>query len=83
MWGGVWGFAFVIPVLDGKMWWARGLIVGLAGLARVAFFIFRAAPPQLPFIIIGTILVLNIVLLGPRRRLLERQGPEKRVRSCL
>ena len=60
VWGGIWGFAFVIPVLT-KMWWARGLIVGLlASLA--AFFIFRPAPPPLPFIIIA--LVLNMGFWG-------------------
>jgi len=60
VWGGIWGLAFVIPVLSGK-WWLRGLIVGLAA-TLVAIFVFRQTLPPAPVIAIG--LVLNMVFWG-------------------
>jgi len=43
VWGGLWGFLFLAPIL-GKPWWLRGLVVGfLASL--VALFVFI---PQTP-----------------------------------
>jgi len=61
VWGGIWGFAFMIPLFAGK-WWLRGLLVGLAASA-VAIFVFRGgAIPPLPQLV--TILVLNMVCWG-------------------
>lgn len=61
VWGGIWGFAFLIPLLVGK-WWARGLLVGLAA-SLVAMFVFMPSPPR-DVRIIGTVLVLNMVFWG-------------------
>jgi hypothetical protein len=60
VWGGIWGLAFIIPVLKGK-WWLRGLIVGFAA-TMVAFFVFRGGLPPVPVIVAG--LVLNMVFWG-------------------
>lgn len=60
VWGGIWGFAFMIPILTGR-WWLRGLIVGLAATA-VAIFVFRTSVPPIPFIIVA--LVLNMIFWG-------------------
>lgn len=61
VWGGIWGFLFVVPVLGARLWWARGLIVGLlASLA--ALFYFRAELPPMQQIV--TVLVLNMVFWG-------------------
>lgn len=61
VWGGIWGFLFVVPLLGARLWWARGLIVGLlASLA--ALFIFRPELPPLPQVI--NTLVLNMVFWG-------------------
>jgi hypothetical protein len=61
VWGGIWGFAFVIPFLAGK-WWARGLLVGLAA-TLVSFFVFRGGLPADVKEIIAAA-VLNMVFWG-------------------
>jgi hypothetical protein len=61
VWGGIWGFAFMIPFLKGK-WWLRGPIVGfVASLAAIFVFGSGAIPPA-PRLI--AILVLNMGFWG-------------------
>ncbi len=50
VWGGLWGFLLVLPVLSGK-WWQRGLILGLlASLVAMLIFLPRIVmPPTAPF----------------------------------
>ena len=60
VWGGIWGFAFMIPFLKGK-WWLRGPIVGAAA-TLVAIFVFRGGQADLTFVI-GAV-VLNVVCWG-------------------
>jgi len=61
VWGGIWGFAFMVPFLKGK-WWLRGLLVGLAASA-VAIFVFGSGSiPPLPQL--ASILILNMVCWG-------------------
>ncbi|MDJ0893634.1 MAG: hypothetical protein QNJ92_00715 [Alphaproteobacteria bacterium] len=43
VWGGLWGFLFVAPILS-RSWWQRGLVVGLLA-SLVALFVFI---PQTP-----------------------------------
>ena len=52
-WGGVWGFAFLIPVLSGK-WWLRGVVWGAVATA-VALFVFRVVPVSVTSVVIGLI----------------------------
>jgi hypothetical protein len=61
VWGGIWGFAFMIPFLKGK-WWLRGPVVGLAA-SLVAIFVFGggAIPPVTRLI---AILLLNMGFWG-------------------
>ncbi|MEJ2119333.1 MAG: hypothetical protein P8Z76_01250 [Alphaproteobacteria bacterium] len=60
VWGGIWGFAFMIPFLTGK-WWLRGPIVGIAA-TLVAIFVFRGGQADLTFVI-GAV-ILNVVCWG-------------------
>jgi hypothetical protein len=41
-WGGVWGLAFLLPILSGN-WWLRGAVWGTAATA-VALFVFKVMP---------------------------------------
>lgn len=59
-WGGIWGFLFAAPVLA-RMWWLRGLIVGLLA-TLAALFIFQPTLPPLPLIVVAA--VLNMVFWG-------------------
>jgi hypothetical protein len=62
VWGGIWGFAFLIPLLRGQ-WWLRGLIVGaVASLA--AIFVFGPGIAILSPKTIVMIFVLNCVAWG-------------------
>jgi hypothetical protein len=59
VWGGIWGFLLVLPVLN-RAWWLKGIIVGL--LATVALIFFFAPPLQQgPLAQIGYIVVLNAI----------------------
>jgi len=60
VWGGIWGFAFMIPFLKGK-WWLRGPIVGAAA-TLVAIFVFRGGQADLTFVI-GAV-ILNVICWG-------------------
>ena len=60
VWGGIWGFAFMIPFLKGK-WWLRGPIVGAAA-TLVAIFVFRGGQADLTFVI-GAV-ILNVLCWG-------------------
>src|SRR5262249_49041017 len=37
VWGGIWGFLFVVPVMS-RLWWLKGIIIGLIATAAAAFF---------------------------------------------
>jgi len=57
VWGGIWGFLFVVPVMN-RAWWLKGIIIGLlATLTLVLYF----APPlqQAPTAALIYIAVLN------------------------
>ena len=54
-WGGIWGLAFLIPVLSNN-WWLKGMVWGTAATA-VALLVFKVAPISVPTVIIG--LVVN------------------------
>ncbi len=54
-WGGVWGFAFLIPVMTNN-WILRGIVWGAIATA-VALFVFKVMPVSVPTVIIG--LVVN------------------------
>ena len=54
-WGGIWGFAFLIPIpFLNKNWWLRGIVWGAAATA-VALFVFKVVPISLTSVIIGLI----------------------------
>lgn len=55
VWGGIWGFAFLIPVLT-RGWVLRGVVWGAAATA-VALFVFKVVPFNLTNVIVG--LVVN------------------------
>ena len=54
-WGGIWGFAFLIPVMTDN-WILRGVVWGAAATA-VALFVFKVVPVSVTSVIIG--LVVN------------------------
>ena len=60
-WGGIWGFLFAVPLLTGKWWWLRGLIVGFLA-TLVAILVFQPQVPPVAQII--SMLVLNMVFYG-------------------
>lgn len=62
VWGGIWGFAFLIPLLRGQ-WWLRGPIVGAAA-SLVAIFVFGPGLGILPGEVIVMIFILNCVAWG-------------------
>lgn len=38
VWGGIWGFLFVVPIMN-RWWWLKGIIIGvLASLAVLFYF---------------------------------------------
>ena len=55
VWGGIWGFAFLIPILT-RHWVLRGMVWGAAATA-VALYVFRVAPVSPLSVVIG--LVVN------------------------
>jgi len=59
VWGGIWGFLLVVPVM-GRTWWLKGIIIGLLATAALVFFF---APPlqQAPAAAIVYIVVLNSI----------------------
>jgi len=59
VWGGIWGFLFVLPVL-GRAWWLKGIIIGLLATAALIFF-FSPALQRAPAVQIGYIIVLNSI----------------------
>lgn len=54
-WGGIWGFAFLIPVMTNN-WILRGIVWGAIATA-VALFVFKVMPVSVTSVIIG--LVVN------------------------
>ena len=62
VWGGIWAFLLLIPVLRGK-WWLRGVIVGvLASLA--AIFFFNPGLQNAPVQVLVMVFILNGVVWG-------------------
>ena len=59
VWGGIWGFLLVVPVLN-RLWWLKGIIIGLLATAALAIYF---APPigQGPAILLAYIVVLNAI----------------------
>lgn len=53
VWGGIWGFAFLIPIMT-QGWVLRGLVWGAAATA-VALFVFHVVPFTVGNVIIGLI----------------------------
>lgn len=51
VWGGIWGFAFLIPIMT-RHWILRGLVWGVAATA-VALYVFKVAPVSVLSIVIG------------------------------
>lgn len=39
VWGGLWGFLFMLPVLPGR-WWVRGIVLSLAPSAFQLLYLF-------------------------------------------
>lgn len=50
-WGGIWGFAFMLPILSNN-WWLRGAVWGTAA-AMVALFVFKVVPVNVVTVIIS------------------------------
>jgi hypothetical protein len=59
VWGGIWGFLFVLPVLM-RAWWLKGIVIGLLATAALIFF-FSPALQGAPAAQIGYIIVLNSI----------------------
>jgi len=57
VWGGIWGFLLVVPVLN-RLWWLKGIIIGLLATAALAIY-FAPAIGQGPAIRLGYVVVLN------------------------
>ena len=53
VWGGIWGFAFLIPVMT-RNWALRGVVWGVAATA-VALWVFKVVPVTMTNVIIGLI----------------------------
>jgi len=52
VWGGIWGFAFLIPIMT-RNWVLRGVVWGAAATA-VALFVFKVVPAiTVPAVVIG------------------------------
>ena len=51
VWGGIWGFAFLIPVMT-RNWVVRGVVWGAAATA-VALLVFKVVPISVTSVIIG------------------------------
>lgn len=60
VWGGVWGWLFVIPLFK-RQWWIRGPIVGALATAAALFYFRTTLPPV--EIIVGAI-ILNVLFWG-------------------
>lgn len=59
VWGGIWAFLFVLPVMT-RQWLLRGLVVGvLASLASI--FYFNPAWKSAPFTFVIVIFVANSI----------------------
>ena len=50
-WGGIWGLAFLLPILSGN-WRLRGVVWGAAATAA-ALLVFKVVPVSLTSVIIG------------------------------
>jgi hypothetical protein len=59
VWGGIWGFLLVVPLMN-RAWWLKGIIIGLLATTALIFFF---APPlqQAPAMQIIYIAVLNSI----------------------
>lgn len=69
-WGGIWGFAFLIPIMTNN-WILRGIVWGAIATV-VALFVFKVVPVSVPSVIIG--LVVNSGAWGLTASWLYRQS---------
>lgn len=59
VWGGIWGFLFVVPVLN-RLGWFKGIIIGLLASAALATY-FKPEIGRGPVILLGYVVVLNAI----------------------
>jgi hypothetical protein len=59
VWGGIWGFLLVLPVLN-RLAWLKGVIVGILATAALVLY-FRPEIGRGPAILLGYIVVLNVI----------------------
>jgi hypothetical protein len=59
VWGGIWGFLFVIPVMS-RLWWLKGIVIGLLASAALTLY-FSPALGRGPALQLVYIVVLNSV----------------------
>ena len=59
VWGGIWGFLLVVPVLN-RLAWLKGIIIGLLATAALAIY-FRPDIGKGPAILLGYVVVLNAI----------------------
>ena len=59
VWGGIWGVLVALPILN-RMWWLKGILIGLLATAAIAFY-FNPAFANAPPVRIAYAAVLNAI----------------------